>query len=330
MEYLRLKWYYPFNIIDIAAKQIIHAGNRTMPVYCDNHPRLNALFTCPKCHANLCPSCIAVRKHEYFGQAKDVYLCSECNIFLEKLPLMSAFEPFWQRLPSILSYPLQLHCAILIVALALLQSFFTHSEPPDLVVHFVSFVLLLVYASLVMAASANGRLTRPLINRQALQKVNNLVLHQIVLFTAIGAFIYKLLPVIAEYFDFTQTPLTTFVTCVILFLILPAIIIMLFVSRSFFAALLPNIISRLAWRIGWPYPALSSFLGVLFALTFFIARTMWNTLPPAAGHFLATVFAGYYLIASYHLLGYFLFQYQEKAGYKIDFENEFHRNERSQ
>lgn len=301
-----------------------------MPLYCDNHPRRNALFTCPKCHANLCPSCIAVRKHQYFGQAKDVYLCSECNIFLEKLPLMRAFEPFWQRLPSILSYPLQVHCAVLIFALALVQSFFTYSEPLDLVVHFVSLVVPLVYASLVMAASANGRLTRPLINRQALQKINSLVIHQLVLFAAVGAFFYKLLPVILKFFDLPQTSVIVVVSCIILFLALPAMTITFFVSRSFFAALLPNIIFRLAWRIGWPYPAMCSFLLVFFAVSYFLARTAWNTLPPAAGHFIATVFTGYYIIASYHLLGYFLFQYQEKAGYKIDFENEFHLDERSQ
>jgi len=326
VEYFRLKWYWTAIITDIATKENIPAGHEIMPVYCSNHPRLNAVFTCPKCHANLCPSCIAVRKHEYFGHTRDVYLCSECNIFLEKLPLMTAFEPFWMRLPSFLAYPLQIQPALLAVVLALVQSFFTDGALPDLLVHFLSFAVLLAYASLVMSATANGRLTQPVINRQSVQKITNFALQQIVLFLAVGAFFYKLLPVILEYFGLQPTSLTVIICAAVLFLIMPAIIIMLMVTGSFFASLLPNIISRLAWRIGWPYPAMCFFLFIFLLIPSAFIRVIWDTLPLAAGHLIAALFACYYLITSYHLLGYFLFQYQEKAGYKVDFESVFHQN----
>jgi tetratricopeptide (TPR) repeat protein len=97
-------------------------------------------------------------------------------------------------------------------------------------------------------------------------------------------------------------------------------IIMLAVTKSFFAAIMPQVFIRLAWRIGWPYLALCFFLMTLASAPVAILSLIWNVIPKNIVNFFVTFFSSYYMIVSYHLMGYILFQYHEQVGYKIDYD----------
>ena len=63
---------------------------------------------------------------------------------------------------------------------------------------------------------------------------------------------------------------------------------------------------------------------MLLAAPGILGKLIWNQLPSEASYFLATLFSSYYMIVSYHLMGYVLFQYHEKVGYQIQYEGDFH------
>jgi len=91
------------------------------------------------------------------------------------------------------------------------------------------------------------------------------------------------------------------------------------VTKSFFSAIMPQVFIRLAWRIGWPYLTLCFFLMTLAFAPIAIVSLIWNVIPKNIVNFFVTFFSSYYMIVSYHLMGYILFQYHEQVGYKIDY-----------
>lgn len=295
-----------------------------MPVYCTYHPLHYAAFSCPKCHANLCPSCIVKKKNEFYGYSKDVYLCPKCTVFVDKLSFAHAIEPFWKRLPAIFQYPLHLQPIALIIALAFIQTFFASKTLTGLIVQILCFGIILTYACLALAASANGRLHPPPIEPSAISKNFNLFFKQLALYVILAIVVYQLASTLLPYLGIEPTLILASVFGLITMLLLPAMIIMLAVTKSLVAAIAPHAFILLAWRIGWPYLALCFFLSILISAPAMLAGLIWNHLPREVGYFLAMVFSSYYMIVSYHLMGYMLFQYHEKAGYQVDYEGDFH------
>lgn len=85
---------------------------------------------------------------------------------------------------------------------------------------------------------------------------------------------------------------------------------------------MPHVFFRLAWRIGWPYLILFLFLVFLISAPTVILGLIRNVVPNFITTFFAMFFTSYYMIVSYHLMGYILFQYHEQVGYDIHYQRE--------
>lgn len=293
-----------------------------MPVSCTYHPGENAAHTCSRCRANFCPSCIIVKKSEVSGVKKNYYLCPKCNIYTEPIPFTDRIEPFWKRFPQIFQYPLHLHPVILILVLSVLQIAFAGFSLLGLIVQLVCMGVLLTYANLALYASSHGNPRPP---DFALQKISanfSIVFKQMAIYIIFIVLGYKIATLLFPLIGPEATVGVMAFYILALMFLLPAMIIMLAVTKSLIAAILPHVFIRLAWRIGWPYLALCFFLLLLSLAPAAAANFLSAIIPPKGLWPILTILSSYYMIVSYHLMGYILFQYHEKVGYKVDFDGE--------
>ncbi len=293
-----------------------------MPVSCTYHPGENAVHTCSKCQANFCRACIIVKKSEVSGVKKNYYLCPKCNIYTEPIPFTDRIEPFWKRFPQIFQYPLYLHSVLLILVLSVLQVAFAGFSWTGLIVQLVCLGVLLTYANLVLYTSSHGNLRPPDFEVQTISANFSIVFKQMAIYIIFAVLGYNIATVAFPIIGPGATVGLLAVYILGLMFLLPAIIIMLAVTKSLFAAILPHVFILLAWRIGWPYLALCFFLILLSLAPAAAANFLNPIIPPKALWPIVTILSAYYMIVSYHLMGYILFQYHERVGYKVDFDGE--------
>jgi tetratricopeptide (TPR) repeat protein len=105
-------------------------------------------------------------------------------------------------------------------------------------------------------------------------------------------------------------------------LFIPAMVIVLVGTESLLQSINPLLFVGMAWRIGWSYLLMYFFLILLAGAPAVIGRYIINFLPPTLYGFLTDVVVDYYMIISYHLMGYVIFQYHEEIGYDVDFSDE--------
>lgn len=94
----------------------------------------------------------------------------------------------------------------------------------------------------------------------------------------------------------------------------PASVIVLGVTDSFFAALNPVMLVRFVVRIGWSYLVLYVFVLLLISSRNTVQELIWSVLDPQFALPVATVIWIYFLIITFHLLGYLVFQFHEVLG----------------
>jgi tetratricopeptide (TPR) repeat protein len=232
-----------------------------------------------------------------------------------KLSIAHAIVPFWKRLPQFFAYPLvSFHSLILLAVISAATVLFIGVDIFKVLMRFVLFGIVLKYAYSALVSTSNGNLKAPRISLETVSDNFGIVFKQIAIYFLmgiIGIILVRFLGVGAGFFFLFFA-----------MLLLPSMIIILAVTNSFFAAVNPGVFLRLAFRIGWPYLALYFFLTILGSAPTLIGRFVGPHVPLQLLVFIMSFVSGYYMIVSYHLMGYVLFQYHEEAGYEIDYEDE--------
>ncbi|MFO7570595.1 MAG: hypothetical protein R6W75_12435 [Smithellaceae bacterium] len=295
-----------------------------MSIPCSYHPGVNAAHTCPKCRTNFCTACIIRKKTESHGSMKDVYLCPKCRVYAQRIPFTYLIEPYWKRFPRIFQYPVHWQPMLLFLILSLIRTVFASPSPSliGLAVEFVCFGILLTYANLVLFDSSHGNPQPPAIETQTISENFSLVFKQLAIYALIALAAYQIFVTLISVADPKIAVIGVSAFLLVIFFLMPAILIMLAITKSLFAAILPTVFIRLAWRIGWAYLGLCFFLMLLGLAPAAIFGLTWKVLPQPAAAFLITLASSYYMIVSYHLMGYVLFQYHEQVGYKVDYVEE--------
>jgi tetratricopeptide (TPR) repeat protein len=293
-----------------------------MSIRCSYHPVANAAHTCPKCHDNFCTACIIRKKTEYHGMMKDYFLCPKCRVYTQRIPFTNLIEPYWKRFPHIFRYPLHLHPLLLIFILSFIRTVSAPYGIIGLIVVFVCFGILLTYANLVLFDSSHGSPEPPAIKAETISGSFSIVFKQLAIYALIFFSAYKIFMTLVSMAEPKLAAIGTALFLMAVFFLMPAVFIMLAITKSLFASILPTVFIRLAWRIGWAYLGLCFFLLLLGLAPTAIIGFTWKVLPPPVAAFLITVLSSYYMIVSYHLMGYVLFQYHEQVGYKVDYDEE--------
>ncbi|OCG98804.1 hypothetical protein, partial [Xanthomonas euvesicatoria] len=221
-----------------------------------------------------------------------------------KVATQAAPAPFWTRIPAIATYPLRGSALYALIALTLCSALLVLPGILKLVIAGVLGMATYTYAFDILRHTADGQTDAP---RLGYNSFDSAVLRLILLAVALGIVI-GVGAVIAGPFGLTIAYLGTM-------LLLPGMLISLAIDGSLRRALNPAVSIDMALRIGWPYLAAYGLLYVIqgsgAAAVFFATKY----LPPLVREATVMVTSIWTLFASFHLLGYLVYQYHEELGY---------------
>ncbi len=280
-----------------------------MAIDCTFHRTKPAHFHCIECGTAFCENCISTRKSNGFSGETIDYFCPGCNISAELLSLGNIIKPFWNNLGSFFLYPFQMVPLLLTIVLSALGAIF----PSTLLVSLFVWVVMMKYAYATLIETGQGRLKAPdlswkLVNEDILQVFKQYVIFAVI--ALIAGFIFSIGGVFAG---------GTFL--VLIFVALPAIIMLLVATNSVVHALNPVLFFGMISRIGGPYFLMYLFLFFLLAgPAAVIAYLPPDLLPLQLYVFLTLFLEQFYALICYRMLGYVLLQYHKEIGYHIDYE----------
>ena len=211
--------------------------------------------------------------------------------------------PFWNRLGEIALYPA--HPAALTTILVLAVCHLVGDLPLGFVLDLLVWVALYKYAFECLRATANGRMEPPEI---ALAVDDSLGWDQIklqVVFLAINmAALLWLGPVAAA------------IVSIVLAFALPGAIMSLAMDENLLLALNPATWIAIAARLGWPYVAVAALYFAFNMSRRYAAAVVLPILPPVLSEIAFYVMTHYVVVATFHLMGYLIYQYHDLVGYE--------------
>lgn len=221
-------------------------------------------------------------------------------------------EPVWNRIPSFFAFPFQPSVLAVLGGFTVLYALaFLPIPLLSLVIWLLAWMGVYKYAYEVLANTATGDLGPP--------EGGYNTSTDYVAFKHVGL---MLIMMIATFWVALSSGSAVMTWAVILFFVLawPAAIITLAMTDSLIAALNPVTWVSVIGRIGWPYLAASVFL-FLMEISEKIANSLVAGLTGGAG--LIGVLIGffvsaYFLVATFHLMGYLVYQHHEELGVEVD------------
>lgn len=228
-------------------------------------------------------------------------------------PATPAVVPFWQRLGEISKYPLQsgaITNVILFTALRL-----TDLLPlgvPGLIVSAVLWAGILKYAAEVLVQTAHGRLEAPEYSMQVGEsQAWDQIKLQILLWLMMVVGMLALAAVAG--------PTAAMLWVLFVAIAIPGATITLSMTNNLWAALNPAGWIELMGAFGWPYFAVAA-LCALYQISGANAQAFADALPfmPSFVTYLLTWFITHYvLVATFHLMGYLVYQYADRIGHEV-------------
>ena len=211
--------------------------------------------------------------------------------------------PFWNRLREISLYPAKAGALSMIVILALchLVRFLPFGGFLDIFV----WVAMYKYAFECLRASADGRLEPPEIS---VAVDDDLGWKQIWL--QAGFLVLAFLGVLV------LGPVGGLVVMLVLGLAWPGAIMSLAMDESLGHALNPGTWLAIFARIGWPYLAVVALYFVFFASQSYAQALAIQFLPTFFAVIVVSFISHYAIVATFHLMGYLIYQYHAEVGYE--------------
>lgn len=224
--------------------------------------------------------------------------------FRARKAVKAAPAPFWTRIPAIATYPLRGSALYALIALTLCSALLVLPGILKLLVMGVLGMATYTYAFDILRHTADGQADAP---RLGYNSFDSAVLRLILLAIALGIVIGAA-AVVAGPFGLTIAYVATL-------LLLPGMLISLAIDGSLRRALNPAVSIDMAMRIGWPYLAAYGLLYVIQGSGTAAAFIALTYLPPIVREATTLVASIWALFASFHLMGYLVYQYHEALGY---------------
>jgi len=284
-----------------------------MKKFCEYHSTKPAYWNCPKCGSYFCPDCIVTRKKGGVLQHENIHLCPKCNVETTWVGVANIIEPFWTRLPKFFTYPFSLQPLALIILLSIASLILSKLSIIGLLLKIVLWGILFKYSFSALKATAHGDLTPPGITSETISEDFMQVFKQIAIYVIIGFIFFWLIP--------TAGIIVAVLFLLFVLLYVPAIIILLVTTNSLLHAVNPVVFTRLAFRIGRGYFLMYFFLILLYFAPFVLGQYIMKFFPTELFELFFGFAENYYIIISYHLMGYVILQYHEEIGYQVDYED---------
>lgn len=284
-----------------------------MSISCSFHPSLPAHFQCDNCDTSFCEACISSRDTKSYSGKSTYYFCPACETEATLTGVSNILEPFWKRLGPIFLYPLQKVPLVMTLGLSMLGALM----PFNLLVQLLVWVVMMKYAYAVLIETGKGSLKAPVVSWKTINSDLGSVFKQVVIYVLTG---WLSMVIFARFGPLAGVPFLALSA-----LCMPMIIMLLVATDSMFRALNPMLFFPVILRIGWPYLLLYLFFTLLSSGPFYLLSLITMELPPQVSQFLSLFVGQFYLLVSYHLMGYVLLQYHKEIGYEVDY-NYFLKN----
>ena len=211
--------------------------------------------------------------------------------------------PFWNRLREITLYPAHPHALLTIGVLALCH--LVGHLPFGFILDLFVWIAVYKYAFECLRATADGRMEPP---ELAVSVEDSLGWDQIklqVIFLVLNVAAFLLLG-----------PIGGVIVTIILAVALPGAIMSLAMDQNLLLALNPGTWFAILARMGWPYLAVAALYFVFTVSEHTAQRLVTPLLPPIISEIVFYFIAHYVIVATFHLMGYLIYQYHEEVGYE--------------
>ena len=212
--------------------------------------------------------------------------------------------PFWNRLREITLYPIRGAAVITLVTLVVC-SLFSMLPAIGWIISILTWLAAYKYAFEILRATADGRLEAP---ETALSVDDGVVWRMFAM-----QFIYIVIFFIALA---AGGPLFGFLTLAAIVFLQPGCLMSLAIDGNLTHALNPATSFGVVARIGWSYLAVFALLFVIQASAAMAGNWLSHVMPPVLGNLAIRLFSFWGLFATFHLMGYLVYQYHEDLGYE--------------
>jgi tetratricopeptide (TPR) repeat protein len=241
------------------------------------------------------------------------YFCPTCNREATALGLGNVIPPFWKNLHRFFIYPLSSpHPIILILGLAILTVLLQRGGILFGLLRFGVWGLMLTYSFEALRHTAQGNFKPPQISIEMLVSDFHLVFKQLGLFFVLW--------LVSIFLGAKLGIWPTLLIGLVVAFTLPAMIIILIVNEDIGQALNPLLVLGLISRIGGRYLLLFFFLFLLYGAPSAFGYALIRHLPTGLQQFFWVAANHFYLLISYHLLGYVILQYHERVNFPVEYE----------
>lgn len=218
--------------------------------------------------------------------------------------------PFWQRLREISLYPAQPGALITLIVLSLARLLGLLPGVGRIVTLLV-LVALYKFAFEVLRATANGHMEPP---ENALDMEESVGRQGVMMQ---GAFIVlAFLSFLVGGVLFGEDGIWFGIAASLLLLLgWPGACMSLAIDQNFWHALNPGTWMQIMSRLGWPYFLAFGLMALIFLSSANAQSLVQGVLPLLIGLPVLYFISGYALIATFHLMGYLVWQYQDELGY---------------
>jgi len=211
--------------------------------------------------------------------------------------------PFWNRLREITLYPAHPHALLTIGVLAVCH--LVGNLPFGFILDLFVWIAIYKYAFECLRATADGRMEPPEIAVSVEDSLgwDQIKLQAIFLLLNVAAFLLL-------------GPIGGTIVTIILAIALPGAIMSLAMDQNLLLALNPGTWFAILSRMGWPYLAVAA-LYFVFTVSEHTAQSLVAPiLPPVIRELVFYFIAHYVIVATFHLMGYLIYQYHEEVGYE--------------
>lgn len=269
--------------------------------YCQFHPNAPATYFCAPCQQHSCDHCVNETLHHPSR-------CFACDSDLKSLGTGLVGEPFWRRLDATFHYALNKPTLIFIAILAVISA--ASQSLPGVALFSVGINIVITgffikYCFSCLQNTALGDMQAPDISDSYQDGIK-------ALFSLI--FVIAALTVMAFLAVAFLGKNIGSLLAILLICALPAAIITLALSESVLQAINPLRILQLMFTIGLPYGILLGLIMVMVSSIAVISSIFSGHLSFAAV-FLESFASHFYGVISFHMMGYMIFQYQDRLGF---------------
>ncbi|WDS36447.1 DUF4013 domain-containing protein [Pseudoxanthomonas sp.] len=228
--------------------------------------------------------------------------------------LPAAPKPFWTQLRSFPLYPLRGTALITLVTLTLCT---LSRMVPGIgwLLSLLTWGAIYAYAFDILRHTADGRMQAP----EILQDSRDGTVWRLF------AMMIALVVIVVLAFG-AGGLIVGMIVLVAVVLLQPGFVISLAMDGSLRRALNPAVAIALATRIGWPYLAAFGVLFVMQASMITASRWAKGLLPPILDELVLAAITIWGLFATFHFMGYLVYQYHEELGYEPDAHNDLHHH----